>query len=132
MKILPQKYRNIGVAAFIDFYDVRSASQAHEAKHKLEGCDVRTNYKSKPTERFDRESLRRDNRWSEGPGAEKEEKATGARYRAVTWLLLLPEWLLCYSCGPTQKLRCVARQFVFELDRLSIAVGCTVDSFQLF
>ena len=83
MKILPQKYRNIGVAAFIDFCDVRSATQAHEAKHKLEGSDVRTNYKTKPTERFDRESSRRDNRWSEGPGTEKEEKAPGARYPLV-------------------------------------------------
>lgn len=46
VKILPQKYPNIGVAAFIDFYDVKSATEAKEAKHKLNGQELRTNYKS--------------------------------------------------------------------------------------
>ncbi len=47
MKILPQRYPNLGVAAFVDFFDVRSAIEAKEAKLKLNGCELRTNFKSK-------------------------------------------------------------------------------------
>ena len=48
VKILPQKYPNIGVAAFIDFYDIKSATEAKEAKHKLHGQELRTNFKANP------------------------------------------------------------------------------------
>ena len=58
VKILPQRYPNQGVAAFIDFYDVRSALEAKEAKIVYGGCDLRTNFKTKPTERFDHSSRR--------------------------------------------------------------------------
>lgn len=55
MKILPQRYPNLGVAAFVDFFDVRSAIEAKESKLKLMGCELRTNYKSKqPSGRFER------------------------------------------------------------------------------
>ena len=54
VKILPQRYPNQGVAAFIDFYDVRSAVEAKEAKIVYGGCDLRTNFKTKSTERFDK------------------------------------------------------------------------------
>ena len=54
MKILPQRYPNQGVAAFVDFYDVRSAVEAKEAKIIYGGCDLRTNFKTKSTERFDK------------------------------------------------------------------------------
>lgn len=53
VKILPQKYPNIGVAAFIDFCDVQSAIEARDAKHKLGGNELRTNFKAKATEKFD-------------------------------------------------------------------------------
>jgi RNA recognition motif-containing protein len=54
VKILPQRYPNQGVAAFVDFYDVRSAVEAKEAKIIYGGCDLRTNFKTKSTERFDK------------------------------------------------------------------------------
>ncbi len=55
MKILPQRFPNLGVAAFVDFFDVRSAIEAKEAKLKLQGCEIRTNFKSKqPTGKFER------------------------------------------------------------------------------
>ena len=63
IKILPQRYPNQGVAAFIDFYDVRSAVDAKDAKIVYEGCELRTNFKTKSTERFsqyDHSSNRRD------------------------------------------------------------------------
>lgn len=53
VKILPQRYPNLGVAAFIDFYDVRSAIDAKEAKIVFQGCELRTNFKAKPTEKFE-------------------------------------------------------------------------------
>lgn len=53
VKILPQRYPNIGVAAFIDFYDIKSATEAKEAKHKLHGHELRTNFKVCPGERHD-------------------------------------------------------------------------------
>ena len=53
VKILPQKYPKIGLAAFVDFYDVRSAVDAKEAKHKLNGQELRTNFKAKQSEKFD-------------------------------------------------------------------------------
>lgn len=52
VKILPQKYPKIGVAAFIDFYDVKSAVEAKDAKHKLNGQELRTNFKAKQSEKF--------------------------------------------------------------------------------
>lgn len=52
VKILPQKYPKIGLAAFVDFYDVRSAVDAKEAKHKLNGQELRTNFKAKQSEKF--------------------------------------------------------------------------------
>ncbi len=53
VKILPQKYPNIGVAAFIDYFDVKSATEAKEAKHKLNGQELRTNFKANPGDKHD-------------------------------------------------------------------------------
>lgn len=72
MKILPQRYPNIGVAAFIDFYSIQSAIDAKEAKHKINGCDIRTNFKSKPADSTQR-------KWQESPSIEKKEKQERAR-----------------------------------------------------
>ena len=68
MKILPQRYPNIGVAAFIDFYTKESAIDAKDAKHKISGCDIRTNFKSKPAEN----PMQR--KWPESTSIEKQEK----------------------------------------------------------
>lgn len=78
VKILPQKYPNIGVAAFIDFYDVKSATVAKEAKHRLEGHELRTNYKSNPGDRH--ESGRRSH--------DREKHAEKDRYREVDCFVL--------------------------------------------
>lgn len=51
MKILPQKFPNVGVAAFVDFYEVQSATKAHSFQHKLGGNDLRTNFKAKANEK---------------------------------------------------------------------------------
>jgi RNA recognition motif-containing protein len=69
VKILPQRYPNQGVAAFIDFYDVRSAVEAKEAKIVYGGCELRTNFKTKSTERFDKygDHSRRDDFGKEPP-----------------------------------------------------------------
>lgn len=75
VKILPQRYPNIGVAAFIDFYSVQSAIEAKEAKHKIGGCDIRTNFKSKPTEKFDATQRK----WQENLSTEKPEKRDKSR-----------------------------------------------------
>ena len=50
--MLPQKFPNVGVAAFIDFYDVQSAMKAHDFQHKLGGNDLRTNFKAKTNEKY--------------------------------------------------------------------------------
>lgn len=80
VKILPQRYPNQGVAAFIDFYDVRSAVEAREAKIVYQGCELRTNFKTKATERFDKyeHSLRRD------PDYMKEPPYSGKRVGSIT------------------------------------------------
>lgn len=68
VKILPQRYPNQGVAAFIDFYDVRSAVEAKEAKIVYGGCELRTNFKTKSTERFDKyDHPRRDQEYGKEP-----------------------------------------------------------------
>ena len=58
MKILPQRYPNQGVAAFVDFYDIRSAVDAKDAKIVYQGCELRTNFKTKSTVLFDHPSRR--------------------------------------------------------------------------
>ncbi len=60
VKILPQKYPKIGLAAFVDFYDVRSAVEAKEARHKLNGQELRTNFKSKQSEKFEEKKVSDD------------------------------------------------------------------------
>ena len=60
MKILPQKYPNIGVAAFIDFYEVKSATEAKEAKHKLKGNELRTNFKANPSDKKPQDREKQD------------------------------------------------------------------------
>lgn len=45
VKILPQKYPNIGVAAFVDFFDVKGAIDAKESKLKWNGSELRANFK---------------------------------------------------------------------------------------
>ena len=78
VKILPQKYPNIGVAAFIDFYDIKSAIDAKETKHVINGCELRTNFKAKPTEKFDGKKRPADGLLS----TDKQENVRGsARYR---------------------------------------------------
>lgn len=42
---MPQKYPNIGVAAFVDFFDVKSAIEAKESKLKWNGNELRANFK---------------------------------------------------------------------------------------
>lgn len=54
VKILPQRYPNIGLAAFIDFFDVKGAIEAKEAKHKIGNTELRTNFKTKAGDKFDR------------------------------------------------------------------------------
>jgi len=45
VKILPQKYPNIGLAAFVDFFDVKGAIEAKESKLKWNGNELRANFK---------------------------------------------------------------------------------------
>ena len=45
MKILPQRFPNIGVAAFIDFVEVKGAVEAKESKLKWNGNELRANFK---------------------------------------------------------------------------------------
>ena len=83
VKRLPQKYPNVGVAAFIDFYDVQSAIKAHETQHKLNGNDLRTNFKAKATEKYDANKKR----VNESPEkASKDQQRTQGRYRAVLFV----------------------------------------------
>ena len=42
----------MGVAAFVDFYDVQSAIKTHNLQHKLGGNDLRTNFKAKAVEKY--------------------------------------------------------------------------------
>ena len=81
VKILPQRYPNLGVAAFIDFYDVRSAIEAKETKHVMNNSELRTNFKSKPTEKYmyDYNSKRRQ----EGGVPAVAEKTGDERYCCV-------------------------------------------------
>lgn len=78
VKVLPQRYPNIGVAAFIDFHDVKSAIEAKDAKLRIGNCELRTNFK------FERQSQMLP-KWLEGPIAEKplkpekQEKSEKAR-----------------------------------------------------
>ena len=81
VKILPQKYPNIGVAAFIDFYDVQSAIEARDTKHKLGGNELRTNFKAKATEKFDT-SKKRVSDSSEKPNKDRQQ----GRYHAVYFI----------------------------------------------
>ena len=60
VKILPQKFPNMGVAAFVDFHDVQSAIKTHNFQHKLGGNDLRTNFKAKANEHY-------KNRMNESP-----------------------------------------------------------------
>ena len=79
VKILPQKYPNVGVAAFIDFCDVQSAIEAHETQHKLGGNDLRTNFKAKATEKYDANKKR----VNESPEkASKDQQQIQGRYHA--------------------------------------------------
>lgn len=64
VKILPQKFPNIGVAAFVDFYDVQSAIKTHNFQHQLGGNDLRTNFKAKVNESY-RDKRKRMNDSSE-------------------------------------------------------------------
>lgn len=41
------------MAAFIDYYDVKSATEAKETKHKLDGHELRTNFKANPGDKLD-------------------------------------------------------------------------------
>ena len=84
VKILPQRYPNLGVAAFIDFYDVRSAIDAKEDKIVFKGCELRTNFKAKPTEKYEHSS-RKDvsvaGKRQESPEKEKDTKDTSKESR---------------------------------------------------
>lgn len=75
---MPQKYPNIGVAAFIDYFDVKSATEAKEAKHKLSGQELRTNFKSNPGDKLD---------YGSGKSHDSKEKQ-GNRERYSNILLL--------------------------------------------
>ena len=47
VKILPQRFPNTSLAAFIDFQSEKSAREAQEAKIEIKGCEIRTNYKGR-------------------------------------------------------------------------------------
>ena len=80
VKILPQKYPNIGVAAFIDYFDVKSATEAKEAKHKLNGHELRTNFKANPGDKHDHGGSKSHD--------SKEKQDKKERYSIlITWLL---------------------------------------------
>ena len=82
---MPQKYPNLGVAAFIDFYDVKSAIEARDTKHKFGGNELRTNFKAKTTEKFDG-IKKRTTDFPEKPS--KGQQQIQGRYRAVYFCLL--------------------------------------------
>lgn len=62
---MPQKFPNIGVAAFVDFFDVKGAIDAKEAKLQWNGSELRANFK------FDK---------NEGSGKPQEKKDGKVRY----------------------------------------------------
>ena len=64
---MPQKFPNIGVAAFVDFFDVKGAIEAKEAKLKWNGSELRANFK------FDK---------NEGSGKPQEKQDGKTRYCA--------------------------------------------------
>ena len=75
VKILPQRYPNTSLAAFIDFQHEKSATEAQDAKIEIRGCEIRTNYKSRVPRgelRTDREMTSRRHR-SPGRPAEVEK-----------------------------------------------------------
>lgn len=79
VKILPQRYPNIGLAAFIDFFDVKGAIEAKEAKHKIGNTELRTNFKTKAGDKFDR---REGGKWRDSQGeGEKHESAKSEKSR---------------------------------------------------
>ncbi len=80
VKILPQKYPKIGVAAFVDFFDVRSAVEAKEAKHKLNGQELRTNFKSKQSEKFEEKKLSDDDEVVEDRKSNDHQRYQDMRY----------------------------------------------------
>lgn len=93
VKILPQRYPNLGVAAFIDFYDVRSAIDAKEAKIVFQGCELRTNFKAKPTEKFEHptrkdapaSAKRQESPEKETKDKDKEKTRGNERYKRKGW-----------------------------------------------
>ena len=107
MKILPQKYPNIGVAAFIDFYDIKSATEAKDANHKLQGHELRTNFKANPGEKHDSGRSREDRSRDRDKHDERE------RY-----------WGLCD--GPVVLARVVAGSLQVRSCFISIILPCVV------
>ena len=102
VKILPQRYPNIGLAAFIDFLDVKSAIEAKEAKHKIGSTELRTNFKTKTAEKFEPSARKEGGKWHDGQGegekheSTKSEKSRGhERYK--TKLLVLFDHLFHFD-----------------------------------
>ena len=62
------------MAAFIDFYDIKSATEAKEAKHKLHGHELRTNFKAGPGERRDSGGTRSHDRERHEERRDREER----------------------------------------------------------
>lgn len=103
---MPQKYPNLGVAAFIDFYDVKSAIEARDTKHKLGGNELRTNFKAKTTERFDT-NKKRMNETPEKIG--KGQQQSQGRYLAVCFCCVLNRLQL------SSRIQCSKVAIVVEL-----------------
>ena len=74
------------MAAFIDFFDVMSAIEAKEAKHKIQGCELRTNYKSKPVEKFER---RESGKWQETTGVDLEKPEKPRAHERYNYSILI-------------------------------------------
>ncbi len=83
VKILPQKFPKIGLAAFVDFFDVQSAVEAKETKHKLNGQEVRTNFKTKSSEKFGEKKQSDDDEVEDKKGNDQR------RYRDTCYSLIV-------------------------------------------
>lgn len=75
IKVLPQRYPNTSLAAFIDFQHERSAKDAQDARIEINGCEIRTNYKS----RMRGDGLRQDRDQEEARSRDSPERPKKTR-----------------------------------------------------
>lgn len=92
---MPQKYPNVGVAAFIDFHDIPSAIKAHESQHSLDGNELRTNFKAKGAKRYDdSEKSVNDSSFK----ADRGRQQTQERYVYIMSCSLFHKWAFLCIC----------------------------------